>query len=771
MSTPGRPKGEYRSAQHEGIPVSANSPPDETERPAAAPRGGLDLASSELRTVVDHAGVGIVLVQQRRIVRCNQRFAEIFGHASPEVIEGLGTEALYPDEASFHALGKAAYPVMAQGAPFKTEWLQKRRSGHVFWAHLTGTLIDPADTARGSVWIIEDIDSQKTAQAALLAARGQQDLILDNAMVGIVFLRERRVTLCNRAFEELFGYEPGGLDGSSSRQWYLSDEDWEEAGRRCYEPFVRGLAFEGEMALQHRAGHSIWCEVRSKAIDPKRLDLGSIWITMDISARKAAEAELRETQAGLERLVQQRTEELHDTVQALEQKVVEQQAAEARIQRLAHFDALTGLPNRVLLEDRGNIALRGASRHARPVALMFLDLDHFKNINDSLGHRVGDAVLVELAQRLRRVVREQDTVCRLGGDEVVLLLPETDAAGAGRVAEKVLAVASEPFHAEGHDLTVTLSAGIAMYPDDGNDLDALSRAADAAMYRAKRDGRNTYRYFTAELQAQSDRALRLSNALRRALERDQLWLAYQPQQELASGRIVGAEVLLRWQHPELGEVSPIEFIPIAESSGLIVPIGKWVLDCAVRQLAQWMQAGLPPLTLAVNLSSVQLRQPDLADQVQQVLREAGVPASQLELELTEGAAMQDPQAAIVVMNQLHAAGVQLALDDFGTGHSSLSYLKRFRLGKLKIDRGFVRDITVDTGDRAIVDAIIGVAASLGMQTTAEGVETEGQMAYLRQRGCQFMQGFLLSRPLTADAFAEFLRARMPVAAPASAAPC
>ena len=728
-------------------------------RAAAPPE--LELALSERQIVLDHAGVGIALIQQRRIVRCNQHFAQVYGYADAVQAQGISTLALYPDAAGFHALGEAAYPVMARGQPYKAEVLQRRADGSSFWAHLTGTLIDPADTARGSVWIVDDIDAQKSAQAELQAAREGEALILDNAMVGIVFLHNRRVTRCNRAFEQLFGHEPGGLNGCSSRDWYLSDEDWEAAGQRCYEPFRAGRAFEGEMKLRHRDGHAIWCEVRSKTIDTLRPELGSIWITMDISARKAAEVALQQGQFELERLVQQRTEELRRSVEALKQKVIEQQVAEARIQRLAHFDALTGLPNRALLEDRCHVALSSAQRRERPLALLFLDLDHFKDVNDSLGHRVGDAVLVALAQRLVRVVREHDTVCRLGGDEFMLLLPDTDAAGAAKVAEKMLAVAQEPFQAEGHELTVTPSVGIAVYPRDGGDLDGLSRAADAAMYRAKEDGRNTYRFFGAELQAHAERTLLLSNALRRALERGQFSLAYQPQMDLASGRITGAEALLRWTHPELGAVSPAEFIPIAESGGLILPIGEWVLEQAALQIAAWDRAGLPPLTVAVNVSSVQLRQADLPALVRRTLERAGIGVERLEIELTEGAAMKDPQGAIAVMNALYEQGVELSLDDFGTGYSSLAYLKRFPIAKLKIDRSFVNDLALDAGDRAIVDAVIRMAASLGMRTVAEGVETQAQLAFLRERGCHAMQGYLLSRPLAAAAFAEFVRGHLP----------
>ena len=688
--------------------------------------------------VLEQAGMGMALIQQRRIVRCNQRFADLYGFKEPAELLGSFTRDLYANADDFQSLGSMAYTVMSEGRPFKIELPQRRRDGQLFWARLTGTLLDPHDKAHGSVWIVDDIDAQKSAEAALASVREQHHLILDNVLVGVAFLRDRCVTQCNRAFEQLLGWEPNELSGRSSRVWYGSDAEWEAAGQRCYEPMRHGGAFEGEMVLVHRDGHAIECEIRAKALDPVHPEHGSIWITMDITARKAAERALRDTQADLERQVRERTEALN---------------------RLAHYDVLTGLPNRALLEDRAQQALSAARRHGQPLAVMFLDLDHFKAVNDSLGHRVGDAVLTELAERLRRVVRAQDTVSRLGGDEFVLLLPQTDAAGAAEVAGKVLAAAQVPFQVETHELTVTPSIGIALAPRDGDDLDALSRAADTAMYRAKSEGRNTWRFYTAELQAQSDRTLLLSNALRRAIERNQLSLAYQPQMDLKSGRIIGAEALLRWQHADFGNVSPAEFIPIAESTGLILPIGEWVLSETARQLAAWDREGLPPLTVAVNVSSVQFRQADLPSLVQRTLDAAGVGIDRIEVELTEGAAMQDPQSAIAVMNALYENGTELAIDDFGTGHSSLAYLKNFPVGKLKIDRSFVRDIGRGVCDRAIVEAIIRMAASLGMRTVAEGVETQEQLNFLRERGCNAMQGYLLARPLPAADFARFLRER------------
>jgi diguanylate cyclase (GGDEF)-like protein/PAS domain S-box-containing protein len=439
--------------------------------------------------------------------------------------------------------------------------------------------------------------------------------------------------------------------------------------------------------------------------------------------------------------------------------ITESKAAEEQARRLAHFDPLTGLPNRTLLAERATQALRLVRRNGSSLALMYIDLDHFKNINDSLGHAVGDGVLVAVAARFQAALREQDTLSRAGGDEFVLLLPDTDAAGAAHVAQKLLLLATQSYRVGQHELTITPSIGIALCPADGADYSALAQSADAAMYRAKQGGRNGFAFHTADMQAQSARLLQLENALRRALERGELSLHYQPQLCRDGRRIVGAEALLRWQHPELGAVSPAEFIPIAESSGLITSIGEWVLRTATRQLRTWLDEGMEPLTLAVNLSAVQFRQPNLVETVTRILDEAGIAPERLELELTESVASDDPVAAVTVMNELHARGVRMSIDDFGTGYSSLSYLKRFKVYKLKIDRSFVGGVTESSEDQAIVTAIINLAGSLGMRTIAEGVETEAQARFLRERGCDEMQGYWFGRPLTAQQFAAFVGAR------------
>jgi diguanylate cyclase (GGDEF)-like protein/PAS domain S-box-containing protein len=444
--------------------------------------------------------------------------------------------------------------------------------------------------------------------------------------------------------------------------------------------------------------------------------------------------------------------------------ITESKLAEERIQYLAHYDVLTGLPNRVQLDERIQHAIAQVAEGGQKLALLFLDLDHFKDINDSLGHSVGDALLVALARRLRAIMRADDMVARLGGDEFVFLLQGVDVAGLAQTAQRVLDVVEEAFSIEQHELTVSGSIGIALYPDDSGDLEGLVKCADAAMYRAKQNGRNRYCFFTAEIEALAVRRMQVVSALRHALEQHQLTIHYQPQVSARDGRIVGAEALLRWHHPLLGQVSPEEFIPAAEDSGLIVTIGEWVLRHAVRQMKAWLDEGMAPFVMAVNLSTVQFRHPNLPAVVASILAEEQLPAKYLVLELTESGAMHDPPAAIAVMEQLHEHGVRIAIDDFGIAYSSLSYLKKFKVYKLKIDQSFVRDISSDPEDRAIVTAIIAMARGLGLRTIAEGVETQAQLEFLREHGCEEIQGYYYSKPLTAEQFGRYVHEVEPCAA-------
>jgi len=440
---------------------------------------------------------------------------------------------------------------------------------------------------------------------------------------------------------------------------------------------------------------------------------------------------------------------------AIVRDLTRRKEAEARIRWLAHFDTLTGLANRTLLNDRAGLALGRAQRDGKPVALMCLDLDHFKHINDTLGQSIGDEFLVEIGRRIQATVREEDTVSRQGGDDFILVLPDTDAEGAMRVVENLLLAVACPYQIDEHELVVTPSIGIAMFPGDGCDFNSLAKNADVAMYRAKKAGRNTHRFFKEEMQAHSARVLQLENGLRRTLERGELHLHYQPQLSIDGCRVIGAEALLRWHNPVFGTVSPAEFIPIAEHSGQIVRIGEWVLRTAIRQMKRWQDNGLAPMVIAVNLSVVQFRHPDLPSLVSAILEEEGMASDCLELELTEAVTMDDPLQAIKVMDDLYQRGIRLSIDDFGTGYSSLSYLKRFPVYKLKIDQSFVRNMAEHTEDKAIVNAIINLAQNLGLKTIAEGVETAEQLALLRENGCNEVQGYFFSKPLPASQFEAF----------------
>lgn len=580
-----------------------------------------------------------------------------------------------------------------------------------------------------TIMIIRDLTERDRAARLLAESEELYRSLIDAMEEGVVLQDENaKIITFNKSAERILGLSADELTSRTS-----FDPEW----RSIHED---GSPFPGEshpVPVTLRTG-----EPQSDVImGIHRPDGELIWISINVQPI------FKEGRSTPSRVVAT----MHD--------ITEQKAAQDHIERLAHFDHLTGLPNRTLLRDRFKFALSMAHRRSEMLALMFLDLDHFKDINDTLGHNVGDQVLVELAKRLKAAVREEDTVARQGGDEYIMILPATNVDGAGSVANKLNQVIAQPCQIEQHELTVTASIGIAMYPHDGKDLESLSKNADIAMYRAKRDGRNSFRFYTSEMQIHSARNLKLANELRNALTRNELHLHYQPQLSLRDEHIVGVEALLRWQHPEMGMIPPAEFIPIAESIGQIIPIGEWVLRTAASQLKLWMDNGLPPMMIAVNLSAVQFRQNDLPDLINNILAETELPHHFLELELTEAATMDNTNAAVRIMNKLNEYGIHMSIDDFGTGYSSLAYLKQFNVFKLKIDRSFVRDIISDPGDKAIVSAIINMANSLDIKTTAEGVETSEQLDFLRSQGCIEAQGYYLCKPLPADQLEEFVRTR------------
>jgi diguanylate cyclase (GGDEF)-like protein len=426
---------------------------------------------------------------------------------------------------------------------------------------------------------------------------------------------------------------------------------------------------------------------------------------------------------------------------------------------LAQHDSLTQLSNRMVLNDRLTQAIAMARRHGQKLAVLFLDVDRFKHINDSLGHSIGDRLLQSISERLLACVRRSDTVSRQGGDEFVILLSEVARSQDAAVcADKILQALSAPHSIDQHDLHITVSVGIATYPDDGTETETLMKNADFAMYEAKENGRNNYKFFKPAMNVRAIERQSLETGLRQAIEQKEFLLHYQPLMNLNTGAIIGAEALVRWRHPERGLVPPMQFIPLAEETGLIVPIGRWVMLEACRQAKAWEDAGLPPLRISINVSSVELRKEDFVARVREVLAETGLQPSSLELELTETFLMQDLKSTAVVLEALKNMGVQLALDDFGTGYSSLSYLKRFPIDTLKIDQTFVRDLTTDVDDASIVSAVISMGKSLNKRVVAEGVETRQQLAFLQDQSCPEGQGYYFSKPMLAGEFSRFLKA-------------
>ena len=938
----------------------------------------------EYALIFDNAMIGIAYSRNRVIERCNPRFEEILGYGPGELV-GRSTRVYYASDAAWNEMGQRIFDAFPLVQTFEDEVSFCKRDGTPIWVHVVGRTVDSGD-GQSWIWTYEDVTARRAAEEALARNAREYALIFDNAMIGIAYMRGRVFLRCNRNLEELFGFPAGGLTGKTSRVLFANDEDWDATGKRMQAVAREEKGFSGEILYRKQDGTPVWALVNGQPIAEGN---GQVWIwTMqDVTRRREAEEALRRSHDELEQRVAERTAELSQQVYFMEQlieaipgpvfykdregrylgcnqhyvdflgkprseligvtvediapadlagpareidedlvrnpgsrayeiqvqtasgerrevifqkatfadrdgnvggiigsmfDITERKRMEERMQQAAtvfdssaegititapdgsiiavnrafteitgygesevlgrnprflqsdrqnkgfyremwdaithsgrwkgelwnkrkdgslfpesltisavkdaagnvmhyvgifsditeikranelldhqaHHDHLTGLPNRLLLEDRLQGALLRAQREQVQVALLFVDLDRFKNINDSLGHHVGDRVLCDVARRFCALTRESDTVARLGGDEFLIVMEGIHDPGvASRIADKILDdLRLNPVTLE-QEFFVGASIGISLFPQDGQDSATLLKHADAAMYRAKERGRNTYEFFSDDLTQFSLDRFKMETELRHAIERNELVVYLQPQFSLWTGELIGAEALVRWQHPDMGLVAPGKFIPLAEESGLIVALGEWVQRSACRTWAEWAAAGLYPGVLSINVSGVEFRRGRIQETIRSVLDDTGLPAALLELEITEGAIMSQAENSIQVLHDLRAMGISLAIDDFGTGYSSLAYLKRLPLNKLKVDQSFVRGLPKDPEDCAIARAVIALGHSLQLKVIAEGVETEDQREFLTREACDEMQGYLNGRPMPVDDFRrQFLKA-------------
>ncbi|MYM25951.1 EAL domain-containing protein [Duganella sp. FT135W] len=701
----------------------------------------------EVEAIMTNASMSILFTKNRVITRYNRGFAEMFRYTDDSGL-GLPGRALYPSQEAYDRLGGEAYPFLSIGKPFQTEIEMRRADDTILWAQLIGYVVNPDDPTAGTIWVIEDRTEQKRAEEALRNALLENQAILDSAVLGISVVENGRNLRCNRKMEELFGYAPGEMNHLSVQAFYADKVAWEEARSETIRDFRAGHVNVSEYELVRKDGTTFWARLSGRPFDLAQNSGRSVWLVDDITTRREAAEAVARARDELELRVQERTAELAGANAQLQGEIVERRQAEARVHHMAYHDSLTGLPNRALLSDRLDRAMLAAQRTERKLAVMFIDLDRFKTINDSLGHMTGDQLLKEVASRLCRAVRASDTVARLGGDEFVVLVPGIRTAEeASQVAEKIIEALSESFPLEGRNLHITPSIGISVYPDDGADVESLMRNADGAMYHAKASGRNNYQFFKEAMNQTAARHFELESSLRGALAADEFELHFQPIMDIGTRRLHAMEVLLRWRRGGVELVQPDQFIPIIEENGMIVSIGEWVIRQACKQIMLWQSQGMTPVPLAVNLSPRQFMHRGLVESIRDILDETGIDPALIEFEITETALMEHGEQTLEILGHINAMGIRLSIDDFGTGYSSLAYLKRFPVKKIKIDRAFIKDLEESAEDRAIVAAIIALSDSLQLSVVAEGVETEGQYALLQRDGCQYAQGYLFSQPV------------------------
>jgi diguanylate cyclase (GGDEF)-like protein/PAS domain S-box-containing protein len=611
--------------------------------------------------------------------------------------------------------------------PFRTEFRFQRKDGSVVWTRVNSAAMRDGMALHGHVQTVEDITERKSTEFGLRAAEEALFEEKERAQVTLNSIGDAVLTT-----DMLGNVTYLNLEAEAMTGWSREDA----LGRPLAEVF-RIIDGTTRQTVANPAQHAL---------------------AEDMTVGLAADCVLIRRD-GFESAIEDSAAPIHNRSGQVTGAVIvfhdvsQSRAMAQKMAHLAQHDFLTDLPNRAQLMERLSQAIGLANRHRKQVALLFLDLDDFKHINDSLGHAIGDQLLQSVADRLVSCVRSTDMVCRQGGDEFVILLAEIEQPqDAGHVAETLLAAFFEPHLIGGLELHVTLSIGISVYPDDGGNVDSVMQNADTAMFHAKASGHNNYQFFRADMNIRAVRRLAVETSLRRALKEGEFLLHYQPKIDLDSGAITGAEALIRWLDPDLGLIQPAQFIPVAEACGLIVPIGRWVLREACRQVRAWLDSGLRAVPVAVNISAEEFRHKGFLDGVALMLQETSLAPSYLELELTESILMHDADSSALVLDALKAMGVRLAIDDFGTGYSSLSYLKRFPIDTLKIDQSFVRDIATDADDATIVSAVIGMGKNLKQRVVAEGVETHEQLEFLRAQQCHEGQGFYFSHALSADAF-------------------
>ncbi len=669
-------------------------------------------AESRLRTMFECSPDPVWIIEDGRFVECNDSAIHTLGYASKDQFLNTHPSQLsppvQPDGEDSYSKAERMMALARDKGLHRFEWIHTRADGSTFTAEVTLSVIDLA--GRQAIYCAwRDISDRKRAEDALrLYAK-----VFENSGEAILITdRSNRIIAVNQALERDSGYCPEELLGKDPR--VLSAH---KTPRETYQLMWAALRESGYWQGE------LWDLRKDGMIYPK-------WAA--ISAIHDAKGELTNYIASFT-------------------DISERKAAEARIDHLAHHDALTGLFNRYSLENRLAQSLLAARRENQQLAVIFIDLDRFKVINDTLGHHVGDLLLIEVANRLSECVRESDIVARLGGDEFVVTLTSlANDMDAALVAKKIVATLGDTYEIDGKQLHTTPSVGISLFPANGEDVDTLMKNADTAMYHAKEKGRNNFQFFSPAMTAAATERLELERDLRSALANSEFELHYQPQVCATQNLVRGVEALIRWRHPERGLIPPLKFIPIAEETGVIEAIGTWVLNEACRQMAAWRQAGFDLQHVAVNLSAHQLRSPDLVSQVQAAIAHFGLSPGELELEITESVAMEDPERAIGQLRALRDSGVELAIDDFGTGYSSLAYLKMLPIHTLKLDRAFVRDIESDENDAAISAATLALARNLGLRVVAEGVETEAQRDFLSSHACNLLQGYLFGKPEPAD---------------------